>query len=364
MILTKDNSSSNNLLGYFFILFPPLSFLYYAHTLPQFFCVMAGLIIGISFSISCFSYMKYKTILAIHCSLCLSGFFLTYHNTGTPLIFIGLLLCAMGFSGQVYSVFIGQILSFDNKTSAIDSIEKAFLVSASIISSIGFFVLINNLPFSFSLVVFLVLFFCALISIQTPRLEPFIYLTTENKRHKHNRVKAMIFFAIISSTTCTILTMAAKNFPIKDNSSFLFYFLLGLVLGPLITNLFIRVKGIYSGCILLIFLAESSLLFVTFYKNIFLLPALGFFCIGIILTSIIYLCPLLTYYLLGPRAYYHKLGSCLFSALCGGFLILPLSFLDESTLLSTEITMTTIGMLLISFFAVFSAWSHRFVLLK
>lgn len=362
--MAKDSIFSNNLMGYFFILFPAIAFLSFANTLPRFFCVIAASIIGISFSVSCFSYIRYKHIVSILFALSLSGFFITYYNQNNPLIFIGITLSALSLGGQIYGIFIEQILIPRNDDGAFTSPEKGFLISASVITAIGFSVLIRRAPFSFSLTASLVLFFCALISIKEAKLRPFVYMDYKHKRHSRNKIKVILFFSIISISTAIVWTMATRNFPIQSNPAIVYYLFLGTILGPLLITTFVRLKGIYSGCVLLIFLAETALLFTTLYKHVSFLPAIGFLGIGLITTSTLCLCPLLTHYLFGPGAYYHDLSDCLLACLSGGLLLLPLSHLDEGIILSTQLTVTTIGMLLISFFALFSAWSHRLVLLK
>ena len=92
--------------------------------------------------------------------------------------------------------------------------------------------------------------------------------------------------------------------------------------------------------------------------------ALGNFAFGASLSSLLVICPLMIYYMLGPASYNNNLGRiCPFLPL-GLMSLFPFSTVENSQLISSPAIFSILLILVISFFIIFSAWKHRFVLLK
>ncbi len=179
-------------------------------------------------------------------------------------------------------------------------------------------------------------------------------------QYKINTIKLIIFFAIISFSISVIMTIISSS---DQNYSHEFIFL-GTVLGPMVSLFFMYKKGIYNTCILLIFLTEVSLLCSSLYEDYFISNIIAPLFLGVSLTSTLVLCPVITYYLRGPIPFV-KAFCAMIIVLFGGLLMAnPLSLLPKEIVHSTFFVLTIISLLLGSFFAVFSAWRHRLVLLK
>lgn len=125
-----------------------------------------------------------------------------------------------------------------------------------------------------------------------------------------------------------------------------------------------RKKGVYSSSVLLIFLSELAIVSAGFYSSGGFMSALGNFAFGASLSSLLVICPLMIYYMLGPASYNNNLGRiCPFLPL-GLMSLFPFSTVENSQLISSPAIFSILLILVISFFIIFSAWKHRFVLLK
>ncbi len=137
-----------------------------------------------------------------------------------------------------------------------------------------------------------------------------------------------------------------------------------LLTGPLFTGWFIERRGIFSGCVLLLFLCESPLLVLCFPHNaytlltgqILLLIAAGGF--PVVLT-------VLTHYLYGPSNYEKNFGCLAFCVPLGLFAALPFaSESDRGQIPLEEPAICLLFLLVLGFFCIFFAWKQRFVILK
>ena len=92
---------------------------------------------------------------------------------------------------------------------------------------------------------------------------------------------------------------------------------------------------------------------------------LGSLALGAALTLLLTLLPILVYYLYGPTEFTERLAQVLLAFPIG---LLPIPLLAEAALLDpltvNYLTFAAMFLLMISFFIIFSAWKHRFILLK
>ena len=180
-------------------------------------------------------------------------------------------------------------------------------------------------------------------------------------QYKSNILKLILFFLIVSfclAVTTTLLCAYPSEAP------FLTMMVLGFISGPFFSIFLVRKKGVYSGCILLIFMTETALLCSSLYNIYYTSLLSAYFLLGAALTSTLFLCPIITHYLRGQANYIKVLPLTLTSTFIGFLLANPLTLLPEEILYSKAFTLSTIFLLLGSFFTVFSAWKHRLVLLK
>lgn len=134
---------------------------------------------------------------------------------------------------------------------------------------------------------------------------------------------------------------------------------------PLLVSLLVEKKGVFSGCVLLIFLSESAMLFSGNYdvgSHFFFLGRLTALCALTVMGVVL---PVLTYYLYGPVGYTESLGRLTFFLPIGLLMSMPACWLARSgELPQEEAVILMLFLLVLSFFSIFSAWKHRFVLLK
>ena len=138
-----------------------------------------------------------------------------------------------------------------------------------------------------------------------------------------------------------------------------------LTAGPLCCAWFIERKGVYSGCVLLIFLTEITIMCFGFETPSLWSFHLGCLALGAALTLLLILLPILVYYLYGPTEFCERLAQVSL-AFPIGLATFPLlsktQLLDPLTV--NYLTFAAMFLLMISFFIIFSAWKHRFILLK
>ena len=186
---------------------------------------------------------------------------------------------------------------------------------------------------------------------------------------KRSRFKLSLFFLLITFSlgfACRIGYMAwpgmgQLGFQLSDQKLFIY---LGMAAGPAVSALVSGKKGVYSSSVLLIFLSELAIVSAGFYSSGGFMSALGNFAFGASLSSLLVICPLMIYYMLGPASYNNNLGRiCPFLPL-GLMSLFPFSTVENSQLISSPAIFSILLILVISFFIIFSAWKHRFVLLK
>lgn len=141
-------------------------------------------------------------------------------------------------------------------------------------------------------------------------------------------------------------------------------FRMGLLAGAAAAGLFSELKGIYSGCILTIFLAELSVFSSDLWNPVFQLylsSLTGGLCLSVLpVVSII-----AVYYLKGPFGY-NSCVSKIFPAMPLGLAAAGTAsaMSAKSSLSAQNVSIVLMIMLVISFFTIFSAWKHRLVILN
>lgn len=177
-------------------------------------------------------------------------------------------------------------------------------------------------------------------------------------------VTIKLFFFILAASFAVGLTMfrpegePVSSFSISPDQ----FFFMGLAAGPLASGLITEYKSAYGGCILVIFLAELS---VFSFDGILPAPAhyISSLTCGMCLSAMTVIIPIAVYYTYGPQGY----NGCLYkvwAALPTGLAIACAvqRFSEYSPGVEASICLMT--MLAACFFTIFSAWRHRFILLK
>ena len=168
-----------------------------------------------------------------------------------------------------------------------------------------------------------------------------------------NTIKLIIFFIIISFSATSLI--ASSIYPIL---------ILGMLAGPFVAYLFLKKKGVYNSCVLIVFLLETAFVTIGFYSHFTLAIYIGNIALGTAMTSSMILCPIATYYFRGPASFLKVFPFVTIGFFTGFILSNPILLLPIDTLTSSNFFLKMIGLILIAFFTIFSAWKSRFVLLK
>lgn len=144
-------------------------------------------------------------------------------------------------------------------------------------------------------------------------------------------------------------------------------FLLGLMAGAFAAALLSEFKSVYGGCILVIFLAELSV----FYfgaGNTTMQLFVNTFSQGLFLSAMTAVIPIAVYYIYGPAGYNGCLGAVWTAFPLGlvsaGALTKASADTNVPFLMSQNVSIFLMFLLTACFFTIFSAWRHRFILLK
>ena len=164
-----------------------------------------------------------------------------------------------------------------------------------------------------------------------------------------------------------------------------------LAAAPVLTALFMERKGVFSGCVLLIFLCESAVLCLGsagsaaggFAESAAwtvggvsggaaaaavgsrVLPLAGRGLLAAAAGCLPVVLPILTHYLYGSINFLESFGRLVFFLPAGLLASMPFCYLaSEGELLPEDPVIFLLFLLVMSFFCIFSAWKHRFIILK
>lgn len=138
----------------------------------------------------------------------------------------------------------------------------------------------------------------------------------------------------------------------------------GFISGPVISAFFVERKGVFNATLFGIFITETCVLCFSLYNRSFVLAYLGCLLFGTSLSFPLAVCPLMSYYLFGPESCIKKTADMLIFLLVGYLAAFPVGIAAKPVFSSSLVLFQTILLLLSSFFAVFSAWKHRLILLQ
>ena len=157
-----------------------------------------------------------------------------------------------------------------------------------------------------------------------------------------------------------------------------------LAASPVWTAFFMERRGVFSGCVLLIFLCESAVLCLGCAGSAAggfdfslgsgaawslmgsrVLPPAGCCLLAAAAGCLPVVLPILTHYLYGSINYLKSFGRLVFFLPAGLLASMPFCYLAaEGELTPEEPVIFLLCLLVLSFFCIFSAWKHRFIILK
>lgn len=290
---------------------------------------------------------------------------LTVSDSSFFLYYAGNVLTGLALGGPMFILPARLILAgFKGKM----CLPLSFIWTVSILSVIALRVILSASPYAALNTAFIMLTAGSILLRNMPVFDfGFSPIAGTRNRKKSAGIKCFTLFT--GTATALALSMASSVFfqvqpPAFEKNISVLLFIFGAVTGPFTAAFFSEKKGIFNGAILNIFLIEICVMCFSFYeKDIFLLYC-GYLALGLSLSFPLTICPLITYYLFGPENYTGRLAGIFAFLLAGFWLTAPLNFIEQPVFFSSPAVIGTFILLLCSFFAVFSSWKRRLVLLK
>lgn len=139
---------------------------------------------------------------------------------------------------------------------------------------------------------------------------------------------------------------------------------LAMTLAPLFTARLMEKKGVFSGCVLLIFLCESAILCLGSFTG-WGWQLCGRSLYAMALAGLLVIIPVLTVYLYGQADYLESAGRLTFFLPVGFLTAEPFRYLiNVGEFPQGDAVIFLLLLLVASFFCIFMAWKRRFVILK
>lgn len=242
------------------------------------------------------------------------------------------------------------------------SAEKALLMAAlwtgTLISGAGFSVLMERSTYAAFTAAVISVFAGLFIFLEREAVNVKITLSPPGHRRTKSNLKAAFFCCILSfagaSAYIAIPDAVIVDFFLAPRSLFLAGLLAGSAAAALISNN----KSVYGGCIYMILLAVISATCASFADSSAFLCYLGQLCSGLFMSGMLTTIPLLIFYLSDPASFCGMVLTSTFAACTG---------LASAFLISRTGSMPVVFANILSipaFLLLFSAWKHRFFLLK
>ena len=362
---------TKNVIGLILVISPVTGFLFIDKDFVASMILLCAVAAATPLMCTAFRYIKLKMWLFI------CGFFACYGtlimklSSDSPLSFLGAVLCGIGVGGLLLilppniavnwfrkskTLILGLVWS---SSLALGFLWKLFLEGYTYIAvTTGFFLILISSVFF----------------LERP---PVNYYQKENpitKGRESSFLKPAVFVASISAAiglSISLSLLAAYQIQTYDESlsnalqiqtplAMLF-----LAISPILISLFIEKKGIFSSCILVIFLCETAVFCLGAYADTPILLLWGRLITAAVIGALGVILPILTYYLYGPANYIESFGRIIFFLPIGLITTLPFQYLAHNKQLDQyEAVIILLILLVISFLCIFSAWKHRFVILK
>ena len=357
-----------------FVIGPATGFLFIDQDFPHFMTFLCAVLIALPITYAASHLLKFRLWLLL-CGFffCYGLFLITLHHASLTSM-IGAILAGSGWAGLIF-VF-PPVLTLpwlcDSKI-----LNLGFLWAASFLLAFlwkSFFQLTPYLALSAAFLMILL----AACFLHTPKFHQKAHnpLTQDREIAFFRPAAFLSAIAAALGLSVSLYQFSDQNTIIVGNpvagdgaslpqlvGTFLFHLLICMI--PLGSALFIEKKGIFSICILLVFFCEASTFFFSafpIFSPFFLLGKC--LCLAAI-AAVPVVIPILVYYLYGPVNYYENYGRIIFFLPAGLVAVLPFQYLTAVGAISrSHLVVLLLLLLFLGFFSIFSAWKHRFVILK
>ena len=364
---------SRNIIGLIIVISPLVGFLCIDHSLLFSAGFLCGLIIGVPLALGCYTLLPFQLWTFFYVLLSCGGCFLFYIRENDILAVSGAVLAGVSFSGLALLLPANLIVSWFrfSKTRLLGVVWAAAFACGLLWK-----ILLESFPYPALLAAGALMLIGVLCFLERP---PRFLLQSEAQTSPRSgrrlsclrfrsTCKVFCYTLILSlslSLALFLVTFSQRSALTLSGFTTLQAMYPALTAGPLCCAWFIERKGVYSGCVLLIFLTEITIMCFGFETPSLWSFHLGCLALGAALTLLLILLPILVYYLYGPTEFCERLAQVSL-AFPIGLATFPLlsktQLLDPLTV--NYLTFAAMFLLMISFFIIFSAWKHRFILLK
>ncbi len=365
---------TRNILGLLLVISPLVGFLCIDHSFFLSLGFLCGLAAGVPLALRCYDLLPFRLWTGMHVLLSCYGFFLfSYWENGSFAV-LGTFLTGLGCGGLALILPANLIVSWFRFSK---TLLLGLVWSGAFVLGLLWKILLERITYPALLSAGGLMLIGVLLFLERPPrflmqngLQPSPASGQRLCRFRSRSARKVFFYTLIISFALGFGLFLAQDgaqterLPAAPAMGSVFLSG-GLLIGPLLSGLFINRKGVYSGCVLLIFLTEVTIMCFGFENGAPLFLRIGYTAVGAALGMLPVLLPILTYYLYGPAEFSTRLAQVL-PAVPAGLSAVPLltvvPFLDPLTV--NYLTFAAMFLLMISFFIIFSAWKHRFVLLK
>lgn len=364
--MLKSFYRTKNIIGLVLMLVPAMGFLFYANSVSDSLLITAAVAAGIPAGKAMYGSLSFRFWLCFVTVVSVYSVFIMAAFPNTAAAYIGAALLGLSVGSLVF-ILPPNITAGWFHNGKFKALGVAF--SISILAAYPVVAMLNSAPLLALAAAGLMMVFASVCLLDKPSFINRGNFLDGTGHARRTRRKLSLFFLLITlslSFACRIGYMALLE---PDSFSFnagrqsiLIY--LGMAAGPSAAAFLSDKKGAYSSSVFLIFLSELAIVCAGFYSGGGFMAALGRFAFGASLSSLLVVCPMMIYYMMGPASYNSNLGRVSFFLPLGLMLLFPLKTVEESELLSTPAIFLILLALVVSFFIIFSAWKHRFVLLK
>lgn len=359
------------LLSLFFMLTVSAGAIFFARSAVCFAFIVLSLAAGISFGRLCLRSLSFRFwIFFLSFGTVHSAFLITFWES-SPMMYLGCIILGL-CSGGIIFILVPVLLISSSCNPAGSAMKLGFLLSSAAASGFAFAFFLAEYPaavlFLFGIPTIVIPFFF-LHPPQAFHSEGALYCS---RRHRSNGIKVSAFFLLISLTAAVVIQMnysdiffeTALTSGIQQLDAGMTVFNLGIAAGPLLSCLVAYRKGVYSSSVSLIFLAELAVMCAGIQGGDNLITGIGFFSAGALITSPVSLCPYLVRYISGPLYFDDNICRTGIMIPLGLSALLPMNMADLQLFASYPPVIFSLLMLAAGFFTIFSAWSHRLMLLK
>ncbi len=327
----------------------------------QTFLLAASAIPGIFLAKYCLEHLPFRPWLCLSASLWLLAFALIFSGGAPVFTYAGTVFLGLFSAGNFF--ILPSLISLEESPGAH---RLSAAVSLTFIFLLPYAYMLTYYPFAAGAVSLAAMTAAAFAAGEKPRLFTVCFAESAGKkrrsRSESSRIYIFIFFFL--AVFCAGITRSfgsAGDYPQIVTDAGIGA---GLFAGAALTGFSASRQGIYGSGVFFIFITELAAMCSGLYSGDIFAVFCGEFAFGAVFSSAFVLAPSLTYYMLGSVGYGRGLLFALVPIPAGLLASAPavITGLPNNAVIPAAVFV--LFLLIIDFFIIFSAWKHRFVLLK